>query len=320
MLFISYDFFEWFKQLKNNKDQIQSEWLKKADLLTETLPFMKRYANKVIVVKFGGNAMGKKEYITSFANDIVLLQQVGMLPVVVHGGGPQIGEMLSKLKIKTEFINGLRVTDSATIDVVEMVLSGVTNKSIVTAISNSGAKSVGISGKDGNLITAKRLTKIDENSDSNLEKVIDLGYVGEPEKIDPQVIKALINEKMIPVIAPVGMGNDGLTYNINADTAAGAISAAMKASRMIMLTDVTGVLDKNGNLIPELTIDEALELIAKKVVVGGMIPKVKTCIDAVQGGAEASVIMDGRMPHSLLLELFTEHGVGTIIRKNPNQT
>ena len=318
MLFISYDFFEWFKQLKNNKDQIQSEWLKKADLLTETLPFMKRYANKVIVVKFGGNAMGKKEYITSFANDIVLLQQVGMLPVVVHGGGPQIGEMLSKLKIKTEFINGLRVTDSATIDVVEMVLSGVTNKSIVTAISNSGAKSVGISGKDGNLITAKRLTKIDENSDSNLEKVIDLGYVGEPEKIDPQVIKALINEKMIPVIAPVGMGNDGLTYNINADTAAGAISAAMKASRMIMLTDVTGVLDKNGNLIPELTIDEALELITKKVVVGGMIPKVKTCIDAVQGGAEASVIMDGRMPHSLLLELFTEHGVGTIIRKNPN--
>ena len=304
--------------MKNNKDQIQSEWLKKADLLTETLPFMKRYANKVIVVKFGGNAMGKKEYITSFANDIVLLQQVGMLPVVVHGGGPQIGEMLSKLKIKTEFINGLRVTDSATIDVVEMVLSGVTNKSIVTAISNSGAKSVGISGKDGNLITAKRLTKIDENSDSNLEKVIDLGYVGEPEKIDPQVIKALINEKMIPVIAPVGMGKDGLTYNINADTAAGAISAAMKASRMIMLTDVTGVLDKNGNLIPELTIDQALELIAKKVVVGGMIPKVKTCIDAVQGGAEASVIMDGRMPHSLLLELFTEHGVGTIIRKNPN--
>ncbi len=304
--------------MKNNKDQIQSEWLKKADLLTETLPFMKRYANKVIVVKFGGNAMGKKEYITSFANDIVLLQQVGMLPVVVHGGGPQIGEMLSKLKIKTEFINGLRVTDSATIDVVEMVLSGVTNKSIVTAISNSGAKSVGISGKDGNLITAKRLTKIDENSDSNLEKVIDLGYVGEPEKIDPQVINALINEKMIPVIAPVGMGNDGLTYNINADTAAGAISAAMKASRMIMLTDVTGVLDKNGNLIPDLTIDQALELIEKKVVVGGMIPKVKTCIDAVQGGAEASVIMDGRMPHSLLLELFTEHGVGTIIRKNPN--
>ena len=304
--------------MKNNKDQIQSEWLQKADLLTETLPFMKRYANKVIVVKFGGNAMGKKEYITSFANDIVLLQQVGMLPVVVHGGGPQIGEMLSKLKIKTEFINGLRVTDSATIDVVEMVLSGVTNKSIVTAISNSGAKSVGISGKDGNLITAKRLTKIDENSDSNLEKVIDLGYVGEPEKIDPQVIKALINEKMIPVIAPVGMGNDGLTYNINADTAAGAISAAMKASRMIMLTDVTGVLDKNGDLIPDLTIDQALELIEKKVVVGGMIPKVKTCIDAVQGGAEASVIMDGRMPHSLLLELFTEHGVGTIIRKNPN--
>lgn len=301
-----------------NKEQIQAEWLKKADLLTETLPFMKRYANKVIVVKFGGNAMGKKEYVSSFAEDIVLLQQVGMLPIVVHGGGPQIGEMLSKLKIKTEFIDGLRVTDSETIDVVEMVLSGVTNKAIVTAISNAGAKAVGISGKDGNLITAKRLMKIDENSDSNVERAIDLGFVGVPKKIDTQVIKALINEKMIPVIAPVGMGEDGLTYNINADTATGAISAAMKASRMIMLTDVSGVLDEKGKLIPELTINEALDLIKNKVVVGGMIPKLRTCIDAVEGGAEASVIMDGRMPHSLLLELFTEHGVGTIIRKNDN--
>ena len=302
--------------MNKNKEQIQSEWLKKADLLTETLPFMKRYANKVIVVKFGGNAMGKKEYVSSFAEDIVLLQQVGMLPIVVHGGGPQIGEMLSKLKIRTEFIDGLRVTDSATIDVVEMVLSGVTNKSIVTAISNAGAKAVGISGKDGNLITAKRLMKMDKNSDSNVERAIDLGFVGVPEKIDPQVIKALINEKMIPVIAPVGMGEDGLTYNINADTAAGAISASMKASRMIMLTDVSGVLDKNKKLIPELTINEALALIKDKVVVGGMIPKLRTCIDAVEGGAEASVIMDGTIPHSLLLELFTEHGVGTIIRKN----
>ena len=304
--------------MNKNKEQIQSEWLKKADLLTETLPFMKRYANKVIVVKFGGNAMGKKEYVSSFAEDIVLLQQVGMLPIVVHGGGPQIGEMLSKLKIKTEFIDGLRVTDSETIDVVEMVLSGVTNKSIVTAISNAGAKAVGISGKDGNLITAKRLIKIDENSDSNVERAIDLGFVGVPKKIDTQVIKALINEKMIPVIAPVGMGEDGLTYNINADTATGAISASMKASRMIMLTDVSGVLDEKGKLIHELTINEALDLIKNKVVVGGMIPKLRTCIDAVEGGAEASVIMDGRMPHSLLLELFTEHGVGTIIRKNDN--
>ncbi|MDC1260968.1 acetylglutamate kinase, partial [Pseudomonadota bacterium] len=273
-----------------NKEQIQAEWLKKADLLTETLPFMKRYANKVIVVKFGGNAMGKKEYVSSFAEDIVLLQQVGMLPIIVHGGGPQIGEMLSKLKIKTEFIDGLRVTDSETIDVVEMVLSGVTNKSIVTAISNAGAKAVGISGKDGNLITAKRLMKIDENSDSNVERAIDLGFVGVPKKIDTQVIKALINEKMIPVIAPVGMGEDGLTYNINADTATGAISAAIKASRMIMLTDVSGVLNEKGKLIPELTINEALDLIKNKVVVGGMIPKLRTCIDAVEGGAEASVI------------------------------
>ena len=304
--------------MDKNKEKIQAEWLQKAELLTETLPFMKRYANKVIVVKFGGNAMGKKEYVSSFAEDIVLLQQVGMLPIVVHGGGPQIGEMLAKLKIETEFIDGLRVTDSATIDVVEMVLCGVTNKSIVTAISNAGAKAVGISGKDGKLITAKRLLNIDQHTDSNVEKAIDLGFVGVPEKIDPQVINALINEKMIPVIAPVGIGIDGLTYNINADTAAGAISAAMKASRMIMLTDVVGVLDKDGNLIPELTINESLELIKNKVVVGGMIPKLKTCIEAVEGGAEAAVIMDGRISHSLLLELFTEHGVGTIIRKNHN--
>ena len=304
--------------MDKNKEKIQAEWLKKAELLTETLPFMKRYANKVIVVKFGGNAMGKKEYVASFAEDIVLLQQVGMLPIVVHGGGPQIGEMLAKLKIKTEFIDGLRVTDSATIDVVEMVLCGVTNKSIVTAISNAGAKAVGISGKDGKLITAKRLLNIDQHTDSNVEKAIDLGFVGVPEKIDPQVINALISEKMIPVIAPVGIGIDGLTYNINADIAAGAISAAMKASRMIMLTDVAGVLDKDGNLIPELTINESLELINSKVVIGGMIPKLKTCIEAVEGGAEAAVIMDGRISHSLLLELFTEHGVGTIIRKNHN--
>ena len=304
--------------MDKNKEKIQAEWLQKAELLTETLPFMKRYANKVIVVKFGGNAMGKKEYIASFAEDIVLLQQVGMLPIVVHGGGPQIGEMLAKLKIETEFIDGLRVTDSATIDVVEMVLCGVTNKSIVTAISNAGAKAVGISGKDGKLITAKRLLNIDQHTDSNVEKAIDLGFVGVPEKIDPQVINALISEKMIPVIAPVGIGIDGLTYNINADTAAGAISAAMKASRMIMLTDVAGVLDKDGNLIPELTINESLELINSKVVIGGMIPKLKTCIEAVEGGAEAAVIMDGRISHSLLLELFTEHGVGTIIRKNHN--
>ena len=304
--------------MDKNKEKIQAEWLQKAELLTETLPFMKRYANKVIVVKFGGNAMGKKEYVASFAEDIVLLQQVGMLPIVVHGGGPQIGEMLAKLKIETEFIDGLRVTDSATIDVVEMVLCGVTNKSIVTAISNAGAKAVGISGKDGKLITAKRLLNIDQHTDSNVEKAIDLGFVGVPEKIDPQVINALISEKMIPVIAPVGIGIDGLTYNINADTAAGAISAAMKASRMIMLTDVAGVLDKDGNLIPELTINESLELINSKVVIGGMIPKLKTCIEAVEGGAEAAVIMDGRISHSLLLELFTEHGFGTIIRKNHN--
>ena len=233
----------------------------KAEILMETLPFMRRYSNKVIVIKFGGHAMGKKEYVKTFAQDVSLLQQVGILPIVVHGGGPQIGEMLKKLKIESNFIDGLRVTDAATIDVVEMVLCGIINKSIVSAISNEGANAVGISGKDGNLITAKRLIKIDDNSDSNVEKAIDLGYVGQPEKVDPQVIHALINEKMIPVIAPVGIGTDGLTYNINADTAAGSISAKIKASRLIMLTDVKGVLDQNGKLIPELICHFGQELL-----------------------------------------------------------
>lgn len=301
------------KTLSENKNKIQSEWLKKADFLTEILPFMKRYANKVIVVKFGGNAMGKKEYVDSFAKDIVLLQQVGMLPVVVHGGGPQIGEMLSKLQIKTEFINGLRITDAATIDVVEMVLSGVTNKSIVTAISNSGAKSVGISGKDGNLITAKRLLKVDNNSDSNVEKAIDLGYVGEPETIDPQVIHALINEKMIPVIAPVGMGLDGQTYNINADTAAGFIAGELEASKLLLLTDVPGILDQDKKLISSLTLDDASKIIDEDFIVGGMKPKILTCVEAMKKGVNKTTILDGRIPHSVVLELFTEHGIGTQI-------
>ena len=301
--------------MRKNKDQIQSEWLKKADLLTETLPFMKRYANKVIVVKFGGNAMGKKEYVNSFAKDIVLLQQVGMLPVVVHGGGPQIGEMLSKLQIKTEFINGLRITDAATIDVVEMVLSGVTNKSIVSAIANSGAKSVGISGKDGNLITAKRLNKVDDNSDSNVEKAIDLGYVGEPEKIDPQVIHALINEKMIPVIAPVGIGIDGLTYNINADTAAGSIAKSLNSRRLLLMTDVKGVLDKNKKLIPLLNSSFAKKMIEDGIIQGGMIPKINTCLESLNNGVTGVAIVDGRKSHSILFELFSDKGAGTLIRK-----
>ena len=257
----------------------------------------RRYTDKIVVIKIGGNAMGKKEYIQSFAEDIALLQLVGILPIVVHGGGPQIGEMLKKLKIESNFVDGLRVTDEATIDVVEMVLCGVTNKSIVSAISLAGALSVGISGKDGNLIKAKRLSILDKNSDSNVEKAVDLGFVGEPSSINVGVLNALISQKMIPVISPVGIGNNGETYNINADTAAGAIASAMKASRMIMLTDVVGVLDAKQELITELKISEAKNLIQNKIVLGGMIPKLKTCISSVEEGVEASVILDLSLIH-----------------------
>ncbi len=301
--------------MKNKILEEKNSLLKKADLLMETLPFMRRYTDKIVVIKIGGNAMGKKEYIKSFAEDIALLQLVGILPIVVHGGGPQIGEMLKKLKIESNFVDGLRVTDEATIDVVEMVLCGVTNKSIVSAISLAGALSVGISGKDGNLIKAKRLSILDKNSDSNVEKAVDLGFVGEPSSINVGVLNALISQKMIPVISPVGIGNNGETYNINADTAAGAIASAMKASRMIMLTDVVGVLDAKQELIMELKISEAKNLIQNKIVLGGMIPKLKTCISSVEEGVEASVILDGRLPHALLIELFTEHGIGTLIKK-----
>ena len=301
--------------MKNKILEEKNALLKKADLLMETLPFMRRYTDKIVVIKIGGNAMGKKEYIKSFAEDIALLQLVGILPIVVHGGGPQIGEMLKKLKIESNFVDGLRVTDEATIDVVEMVLCGVTNKSIVSAISLAGALSVGISGKDGNLIKAKRLSILDKNSDSNVEKAVDLGFVGEPSSINVGVLNALISQKMIPVISPVGIGNNGETYNINADTAAGAIASAMKASRMIMLTDVVGVLDAKQELLTELKISEAKNLIQNKIVLGGMIPKLKTCISSVEEGVEASVILDGRLPHALLIELFTDHGIGKLIKQ-----
>tara|TARA_B100000700_G_scaffold312851_1_gene397068 strand:- start:295 stop:1200 length:906 start_codon:yes stop_codon:yes gene_type:complete len=301
--------------MTQKKAETNKEFSKKAELLMETLPFMRRYTNKIIVIKFGGNAMGKKEYVKSFAEDVALLQQVGMLPIVVHGGGPQIGEMLKKLKIESNFVDGLRVTDEATIDVVEMVLCGVTNKSIVSSISQAGANAVGISGKDGNLISAKRISVLDKNSDSNVEKAVDLGFVGEPEHINVEILNGLIAQKMIPVIAPVGIGKNGESYNINADTAAGAVASAMKATRMIMLTDVMGVLDSDNNLLSDLSIEQAKKLIDKKIVVGGMIPKLKTCINTVKEGTEAGVIMDGRLPHALLIELFTEHGIGTLIKK-----
>jgi acetylglutamate kinase len=258
--------------------------------------------------------MGEAEYVASFAADIALLDQVGARPVVVHGGGPQIGEMLAKLEIESNFVNGLRVTDEATISVVEMVLAGGINKALVAAIARAGGRAVGISGKDGGLIQARKLLGKGRTEGSAIEQAIDLGFVGEPEKINTDVLDALNAANLIPVVAPVGSDANGETYNINADTAAGAIAAALGATRMLMLTDVAGVLDKEGTLITELTVSQAEALIRDGTVSGGMIPKVETCIDAVLGGAEAAVIMDGRAPHALLVELFTEHGMGTFIK------
>lgn len=286
----------------------------KTGTLVEALPFMRRYSGKTIVVKFGGHAMGQAEYVSAFAADIALLDQVGARPVVVHGGGPQIGEMLKKLEIESTFIDGLRVTDEATISVVEMVLAGGINKGLVAALAQAGAKAVGISGKDAGLISARKLMAKPKQNDSAIESAIDLGFVGEPAAVNCEVLDALSDRNLIPVVAPVGVGEDGKTYNINADTAAGAIAAEVRATRMLMLTDVPGVLDKSGVLIPELTVTAARALIANGTVSGGMIPKVETCIAAVQGGAEAAVIMDGRAQHALLVELFTNHGIGTIIQ------
>ena len=291
------------------------EWMEKAGVLIEALPYMRRYGNKPIVVKFGGHAMGEQAYVDSFAADMTLLRQIGAQPVVVHGGGPQIGDMLKRLKIESSFVNGLRVTDAATISVVEMVLAGAINKSLVAAVNMAGGRAVGLSGKDGHLITASKLSSASANSDSQIEKV-DLGFVGKPETVDPKVITALMAADMIPVIAPIGSGIDGQTYNINADTAAGAVAGAIGASRLLMLTDVAGVRDKKGDHISRLKLSEARALIKDGTVQGGMIPKVKTCIEAVEKGAEAAVILDGRAPHAVLVELFTEHGIGTLITRD----
>ena len=299
--------------MENSADQMQVDLLAKTGMLIEALPFMHRYSGKTILIKFGGHAMGKADYVNAFAADIALLDQVGAKPVVVHGGGPQIGEMLKKLQIESSFIDGLRVTDEATVSIVEMVLAGGINKALVAAIAGAGGRAVGVSGKDGGLITARKLMAMAKASDSAVQQAVDLGFVGEPSHVDVTVLNALMQHHLIPVVAPVGGGEDGKTYNINADTAAGAIAAALNATRMLMLTDVTGVLDQNGKLISSLTISQAEALIHNGTISGGMIPKVKTCIDAVQGGAEGAVIMDGRAPHALLVELFTEHGMGTMI-------
>ena len=293
----------------------QENWLARADILTEALPYMRRHAGKAVVVKYGGHAMGDASLSAAFARDIVLMRQVGINVIVVHGGGPQIGAMLDRVGVESEFIDGLRVTTSEAVDVVEMVLSGQVNKSIVAEIASEGGRAVGLSGKDGGLLRVKKLTRTKRDPDSNIKKVIDLGFVGEPEEVDPYILEAMSEKSIIPVVAPIGWDAAGNTYNVNADTAAGAIAGALKASRLLMLTDVAGVLDKAGDLMQELSIDDCKALQEDGTLSGGMIPKVKNCIDAVDLGVEGAVIIDGRVPHGVLLELFTEHGSGTLIRR-----
>ena len=282
-----------------------------AGTLIEALPYMRRYQGAVMVIKYGGHAMGDENVARDFARDVVLLKQVGINPVVVHGGGPQIKAMLERLQIHSDFVDGLRVTDRATVEVVEMVLAGKSNQEIVTALQAAGGKAVGISGKDGRLIEATKLSRTKRDPGSNIERVVDLGFVGEPAKINTELLEVFMNTDIIPVIAPIGVGTDGQTYNINADTAAGAIGGALRARKLLMLTDVRGVLDANKQLLPTLTDTEVGRLIETGVVTGGMIPKLETCLAAVAGGVEAAVIVDGRVPHAILLELFTEHGFGT---------
>jgi len=299
--------------MDKTQDPAMEEYLAQAKTLSEALPYMRRHSGETMVIKYGGHAMGDPELARQFARDVVLLRQVGISPIVVHGGGPQIGAMLDRLKIKSEFVEGLRVTDQATVEVVEMVLSGSINKEIVLAINEAGGTAVGLSGKDGMLIKADKLRRTMRDPDSNIERILDLGLVGEPEEITPDILDAFEDSAIIPVIAPIGVGPNGETLNINADTVAGAIAAAMGARRMLMLTDVVGVLDGNGDLISELTVSQANKLIKDGVIQGGMIPKVKTCVSAVEKGVDGAVIVDGRVPHAILLEIFTKGGAGTLI-------
>ncbi|MGX1197595.1 acetylglutamate kinase [Parvibaculum sp. MBR-TMA-1.3b-4.2] len=285
----------------------------RAQILSEALPFMQRYDKRTVVVKYGGHAMGDEKLGAEFARDIVLLKQAGVNPIVVHGGGPQIGRMLDRLNIKSEFSGGLRITDKATVEIVEMVLAGSINKQIVAQLNQAGGRAVGLCGKDGNLIQARKVEHKIHDPESNIEKILDLGFVGEPESVNPEILDVIQKSDIIPVVAPIGVSRDGETYNINADTAAGAIAAAMNATRLLLLTDVRGVLDKEGRLVETLTVDEAKGMMKDGTISGGMIPKVETCIESVEGGVEAVVILDGRVRHAVLLELLTEHGVGTLI-------
>jgi acetylglutamate kinase len=292
-----------------------------AKTLAEALPYIQIYDRETVVIKYGGHAMGQEEVAKVFAADAVLLKLLGVHPVVVHGGGPQISRMLDKAGVKSTFVDGLRVTDEATMEVAEMVLSGAINKEIANWITLAGAEAdvrgVGLSGKDARMITAEKVTRTKRDPDSNIEQVVDLGFVGEPTKVDPHIIQALLTSETdyIPVIAPIGVSTEGQTYNINADTVAGALAGALKAKRMLMLTDIAGVLDGEGNLIRQMTIEEARGLIESGVASGGMIPKLENAIHAVESGVEAVVILDGRRPHAMLVELFSEHGAGTLISR-----
>lgn len=292
-----------------------------AKTLAEALPFIQIYDRETVVIKYGGHAMGDIETAKRFAADVVLLKLVGINPVVVHGGGPQISRMLERAGVKSAFIDGLRVTDRQTMEVAEMVLSGAVNKELSHLITSAGAEAdvrgVGLSGKDARIMTCEKVTRTKRDPDSNIEQVVDLGFVGEPKHVDATLIELLINateHDYIPVIAPIGVAEDGATYNINADTAAGAIAGALKAKRFLLLTDVAGVLDADKSLIRDMSRQRAAELIATGVANGGMIPKLETCAAALDAGVEAAVILDGRQPHALLMELFTDHGAGTLIR------
>ena len=286
-----------------------------AHILSEALPHMQRYDEEIVVVKYGGHAMGEEAKARSFASDIVLMEQTAINPVVVHGGGPQIGDMLKRLGIKSEFAAGLRITDAATIEIVEMVLAGSINKQIVGFINQAGGKAVGLCGKDGNMVQARKVTRTIVDPGSNIEKVVDLGFVGEPHKVDVTVLTQILGRELIPVLAPVATSADGATYNVNADTFAGAIAGALKAKRLLLLTDVAGVLDNSKNLIKELSVDDARRLIADGTISGGMIPKVETCIYALEAGVEGVVILDGKVEHAVLLELLTDLGAGTLIHR-----
>ena len=286
-----------------------------ARILSEALPHMQRYDEEIVVIKYGGHAMGQEETARQFARDVVLLEQTAVNPVVVHGGGPQIETMLKRLGIKSEFIGGLRVTDAATMEIVEMVLAGAINKQIVSFINNAGGKAVGLTGKDGNMVVARKAMRHVYDPSSKKEMAVDLGFVGEPDKVDVTVLTQILGRELIPVLAPITASASGETFNVNADTFAGHIAGALKAKRLLLLTDVPGVLDKSKNLISDLSVDDARRLIADGTITGGMIPKVETCIEALDQGVEGVVILDGQVPHAVLLELFTDHGAGTLIHR-----